>query len=282
MQLLHAPLFDGILFGSRVRNRMAALAEQVASGYDGAAEPGISVVVRTLNEATGLRQLLEDIAKQDYSGPVEVIVVDNESVDGTLAVAREFGATVVTLPRSDFTYPRSMNLGVQAATHDIVWLSVGHALPVSRQLLRSGARWFSDAKVSGVFMPPIFPNSNGSAFEKLFPLASLVAFRRPKQIKKSGLGVMGATSAMISKKAWQQLGRFDERYETGGEDTALAAKMLQAGYKIVREPAMAVHHSHGVSLGAALKQHRHYMRTVKGPVPMKERAKTPTHINFDT
>lgn len=54
------------------------------------------------------------------------MVVGNEAADHTRAIAKDYGAEVVTLPRGEFTYPRSMNLAMQAASHDAVFLTVAH------------------------------------------------------------------------------------------------------------------------------------------------------------
>ncbi len=76
---------------------------------------------------------------------------------------------------------------------------------------------------------------------------------------------MAATGAMFSRAVWDELGRFDERYQTGGEDTAFARVMLANNYEIVYEPAMAVHHAHGHSPIATLKELKHFSDTLRGP-----------------
>lgn len=54
-------------------------------------------------------------------------------------------------------------------------------------------------------------------------------------------------------------------YETGGEDTALAKLMLKNGFGIVLEPALTVHHSHGLGLRDSVKQELHQLQTVRAP-----------------
>jgi GT2 family glycosyltransferase len=89
--------------------------------------------------------------------------------------------------------------------------------------------------------------------------------RSAQPIKKAGLGTLAGTSAMLSKRIWEQLGRFDKRYETGGEDTALAKLMLESDFRIVFEPALTVHHSHGLGLRDSVKQTMHQLQTVRAP-----------------
>jgi len=51
---------------------------------------GISVVIHTLNSSKSLRQCLESVSRFD-----EIIVCDMHSVDDTLSIAKEYGATIV-------------------------------------------------------------------------------------------------------------------------------------------------------------------------------------------
>src|SRR3989344_319253 len=61
----------------------------------------ITVTIPTLNEERNLRRCLISIKRQKYKGRVEVIVADGGSSDNTIAVAKEFGATLVNNPKTD-------------------------------------------------------------------------------------------------------------------------------------------------------------------------------------
>ena len=52
----------------------------------------VTVLVAARNEADRIQETLSYLAGQDYSGPVEVLAVDNGSTDGTRAVAEAYGA----------------------------------------------------------------------------------------------------------------------------------------------------------------------------------------------
>jgi len=62
------------------------------------AVPRFSVVVPAHNEAELLGRTLCSLQAQDFSGPVEVVVVDNRSTDGTRDVARAAGVRVEEEP----------------------------------------------------------------------------------------------------------------------------------------------------------------------------------------
>ncbi len=56
----------------------------------------LSVIIPTFNEADTIRQVIQDVFAYAQSQPPEVVVVDAGSTDGTPALARQAGATVLT------------------------------------------------------------------------------------------------------------------------------------------------------------------------------------------
>lgn len=273
--LLHPELFAAIPgAGAHVAGRFESMAAAAAAEHHpDHIEPDITVGIRTLNEAGRLALLLADIAAQDYSGNVDVVVVDNESTDDTAAVANDFGAQVVNLPRGEFTYPRSMNLAMEHAPSDLVFLTVGHALLSTTQTFRASARPFAQAprpfaqahgsRVGGAYGVTL-PGANISRTERLLALGTPFMLQ-PREVRKSGLGVMAAQNAVFSKAVWRALGGFDEAYQTGGEDTALAGAMLEEGYKVVYDPLLAVHHTHGLGPLNTLRQWNMWGKTLRAP-----------------
>ncbi len=263
--LLHPELVQNIpIIGDRAVIALNDRASEVAA--DTTPDAPVTVGIRTFNEAPKLERLLQDVSAQVVRSEVEVVVIDNESTDHTRAVVREYGAELVTLPRDEFTYPHSMNLAMQAASHDTVFLTVAHALLSTSQTLRAGARHFQpESSVAGVYAT-VLPTENASKTDRwLDVIYDQGLFKSPQKIRKAGMGVMGATGAMFSRAVWEKLGRFDERYQTGGEDTALARAMLASGHELVSEPALAVHHAHGLGFLATVKELKHFADTLRGP-----------------
>ena len=81
----------------------------------------LSVVIPALNEEGGIGDVLQEIPiamlrRMDYE--VEVIVVDNGSVDNTLHIARMHGATVVMQPMRG--YGNAYKAGFAYATGDVI------------------------------------------------------------------------------------------------------------------------------------------------------------------
>src|SRR5437016_9992534 len=92
-------------------------------------QPLVSVLIRVLNEEHALRRLFECLRIQKFDRPFEVVVIDNESDDGSARVARAMGARVFTFPRSLFGYGRAINVGVQFCRGDLIVLLSAHSWP---------------------------------------------------------------------------------------------------------------------------------------------------------
>ncbi|EUA10929.1 glycosyl transferase 2 family protein [Mycobacterium kansasii 732] len=265
--LLHPDLIGLIPFGGSLTTRLLNRRIEETLIDDPARDPRLSVVVRVFNEAAKLEKLFEDIDNQQFSSEIEVVVVDNGSSDRSPEVAKHYGAELVRLAQRDFTYPKSLNLGVQAASHAVVFVTVAHVRLSSRHNLHAGARHFSKNKdVAGAY-GVVLPNEGASFVERFGALTGMNQWlaRPARPARRTGPGLLSATGAMISKSAWQELGGFDDRYQAGGEDTALGKSMLKSGYHIIQEPALTVHHSHGLGLKDSVKQGIHQLQILGEP-----------------
>lgn len=80
--------------------------------------PSVSVVVPALNEARNIPHVFERIPQDVH----EVILVDGFSVDGTVAVAREFRPDVRVLRQTRMGKGNAVACGVAVATGDVVAL----------------------------------------------------------------------------------------------------------------------------------------------------------------
>ena len=82
------------------------------------APPRFSIVVPAYNEAKFLATTLDSLRQQDFPGDFEVIVVDNNSTDGTAEVAEAFGARTLHEEERGVCWARQR--GTEAARGDIV------------------------------------------------------------------------------------------------------------------------------------------------------------------
>jgi len=260
--LLHPENFDRMIgSGQRVKRWLRRRAEELSVATAHLTDPDVSIVIRTRNDELHIQRLFDDIQAQEFQGAVEIILVDTESTDDTVTYARSKGAKIISLTQAEFTYPLALNKGFKAASHPWVVTLVGHSSLTNKFFLKSLTYWTHRQNVAGLYAVPL-PNWNMSFWERTENLLRPDLWLRPKQIHKQSIGIMGANCSILRRDVWEALG-YDERYAAGGEDADLARRMLAAGHIIVREPLLAVHHSHGLSFQNSVRQWLHWMEVGK-------------------
>lgn len=197
-----------------------------------------SVVIRTLNEAKFLGELLEGIGKQEINGlDCEVVLVDSGSTDGTLEIAERYGCRILHITREEFSFGRSLNMGCEAADGDLLVITSGHCVPTDphwlqrlcQPIIDGHAQYSYGRQLAG----PESHYSESRVFEKYFPAES--------RIPQDGFYCNNANSALL-KATWSKY-RFDEEL-TGLEDMALAQRLVQDGGKVAYVADAAVYHHH--------------------------------------
>lgn len=270
--ILHPELFSTIpIVGASAAEKLEREAQRVADATPESA-PGITVAIRAWNDAGNLDKLFMDLSKQEYGGDVEFLVADHESIDSTTTSARYHGARVIPIPGRDYTIPGALNRLMDAASHDAVYHLMGGALLSNRQTLAAASNVLDRTKnpVSAGGFARVLPGADASRIERWLGIGNRLFYMRPRETTKATLGVMATQNCVVSKEVWKAVGKFDERYETGGADTALARLALKAGFSVHEEPVLAVHHTYGLGFRDTLTQWRHWVKTVKGPVPVSE------------
>jgi rSAM/selenodomain-associated transferase 2 len=117
-----------------------------AGAAEGRPPPLVSVIIPTLEEEGALGATLDAVAR--LRGPVEVIVVDGGSRDGTLALARGRGAVAVTAARGR---GRQLHAGVGAARGAVLWFLHADTLPPADAAERIARALRDPAVVGGNF-----------------------------------------------------------------------------------------------------------------------------------
>jgi L-ascorbate metabolism protein UlaG (beta-lactamase superfamily) len=204
--------------------------------------PKVSVIVRTLNEARYLDDLLCGIEEQLETDqlPYEVLLVDSGSTDGTVEIAQRHGCRILHIKREEFSFGRSLNLGCQAALGEILVMVSGHCVPVDRCWLKnlcgplvSGMTQYSYGRQVG---GPTSHFSEQRIFAKYFPAES--------KLPQEGFYCNNANAAVL-RATWEHY-RFNEEL-TGLEDMELAQRLVNDGGAVAYVAQACVHHHHNES-----------------------------------
>ena len=78
--------------------------------------PSFAIVIPTFNCAGSLENAITSVVNQDYSGPIELIVIDALSTDNTVAVLNRFKSNITRcIIESDQGIYDAWNKGIQAS-----------------------------------------------------------------------------------------------------------------------------------------------------------------------
>lgn len=186
----------------------------------------ISIVIPVYNEAGQLGACLEAIARQTVR-PHEVIVVDNNSTDGTAAIAQSYDfVTLLQEPRQGVVYARTH--GFNNANGDIIArIDADTILPLD--WLSSVCKVFKDPKVDAASGVALYYNVVAA---DVFNAIDLFFRRRLSWQLKDRVYLWGANMAM-RRTAWQKIN--SSLCERSGmhEDYDIAIHLQEAGGKVV-------------------------------------------------
>ena len=112
--------------------------------------PVCSIIIRSYNEEKHLERLLEGILQQTVKD-VEIILVDSGSTDNTIEIASRYPVRVLQIPPQEFTFGRSLNLGIQHAQSEFLVFASAHVYPVYPDWLEKLIEPFADPQVALVY-----------------------------------------------------------------------------------------------------------------------------------
>jgi rhamnosyltransferase len=228
----------------------------------------VSVVIPTLNAGPEFEKTLGKISTQEGDFEREVIVIDSGSEDGTVELARRYGARVHQISKSEFNHGATRDLGVSLSGGEYVAFIVQDAVPLDERWLVTMVEDLErDGRVAGVYgrqvprpeagiLTRVLVNSLAAAsLERREKFAgSPERYREMPPRKRRRLASFDNVSSCLRRSVWAELPF--ERADFG-EDIRWGKKAVEAGYKIVYEPRSAVFHSH--ERGAIYNLRRYYV-----------------------
>lgn len=221
-----------------------------------AVHPQVTVAIPTLNAGPRLRQVLSAVAGQVVDRPTEILVCDSQSTDGTAAVARSYGARVLSIERSRFSHGGTRNLLVSESRGAHVAFLTQDAVPAQTDWLQSLLDGFEVAPDVGLVFGPYqpVPGASPSVARELtewfasftdgpYRVDTLAPEQRdrPARAFLGHLGYFTDANGCVARAAWERVPFRDIPY---AEDHLLAQDMLRAGYAKVYVSGAPVIHSH--------------------------------------
>lgn len=186
--------------------------------------------------------------KMQTEQPIQIVMVDSSSRDHTVALAQDEGITPFVIPSCDFNHGGTRNFAVaHACASDVLIFLTQDAVLNSPQSLAAIIEFFiepSVAAVCGRQLPHLDANPL-AVHARLFNYPEKSRIKSAADTPELGLKVafMSNSFAAYRRDVFEQLGGFPENTILA-EDMYLAAKMIQAGYKVAYCADAVVRHSH--------------------------------------
>ncbi len=215
----------------------------------------VSIVIPSLNGGPLFRECLEAVFSQETETPYEVIVLDSGSTDGTIEAAKARGVRLYGVGPGEFNHGETRNRGIALSKGEFVVLMTQDAVPMGRGWLNALIRPFNgDPLVAGVYARQV-PHEDadvltkkhlnewltGRAERHVSYITDRDEYETMRPMKRYFFCNFDDVCSAIRKSVWEKIPY--ERTDFG-EDIEWSKKALEAGFKIVYEPAASVRHSH--------------------------------------
>lgn len=212
--------------------------------------PSLSVVIPTLNAADVIDSLLDIIEAQSLQ-PLDILVVDSSSDDGTVGeVAKHPCVNLVRIDRKEFNHGSTRDMALRRSAGEFVCFLTQDAVPASnRYLERLVAPFLADDSIALVTGRQL-PKADARRFEQLvrnFNYPNAPSVRSKSDLPKYGIKTFFAsdTCSAYRRTAYLECGGFD--HVNTNEDMLMAARFVASGLKVAYEPGAEVYHSHNLT-----------------------------------
>lgn len=196
----------------------------------------VSIIVRCRNEAKHIEKLLDGI-QQQVEQSWEIILVDSQSTDGTLEIARRYPVHILSIDPAQFSYGRAVNIGCEAAKGEFIVIVSAHTYPVNQYWLTQLLQPFENRKVALVYGKQrgisTSHYSEQQIFAKWFPDASMPHQSHP---------FCNNANAAIRRSLWEQFPYNEDL--PGLEDIDWAKRVMQQCYQIAYIADAGIIHIH--------------------------------------
>jgi biofilm PGA synthesis N-glycosyltransferase PgaC len=201
----------------------------------------VTVLIAARNEADRIQETIAYIAGQDYPGPIEVLVVDNGSSDGTRTVAEAYGAATgqpvrcIDEPRPGKSH--ALNTGLAAVRTELVITLDADTVLHPRAVRQLVARLLSaPPDVQAVAGSVLVRNSRDNLWTRMQEwdyFLGIASVKRMQGLYQGTLVAQGAfslyrTQAVLAAGGWP---------DAIGEDIVLTWQLMRNGARVYYEPS---------------------------------------------
>ncbi len=229
----------------------------------------LSIIIVNYKVSHLLEKCLEKIQETEFSENYEIVVVDNDSDDGSQEMVSEKFPEVVFIQNSkNVGFARAVNKGVTQSRGEYILL-LNPDTELHDGALSALISFYQDHPDAGVVGGKII-NTDGSfqkqcrrniprpmpalfrlsGLNRLFPETALAtAYELPVDGINSPHAVEAVSGALLCspRKIWDEIGAMDEGYFLYGEDLDYCYRVMKAGYTNYYCPGAVAHHHHGAS-----------------------------------
>jgi glycosyltransferase involved in cell wall biosynthesis len=218
----------------------------------------VSVIIPTRNAGPGFERMVKRVLNQQGVRSIELIVIDSESGDDTLRIAREANATVMEIAAEQFHHGLTRNQAASAATGEVLVYTVQDALPAGPDWLYRLVQPLVQDRADAVSVRQI-PRADADLYARYadWGFSQHLGFendtvrcgadypdydRRPRQEKRR-IAHLDNTCMAIRRDLFDRF-RFEARY---AEDLELGQRLMLTGHRLLHQVDNAVIHSHSRS-----------------------------------
>lgn len=193
----------------------------------------VSVVIPVFNEEDQLEDCLSALDAQTVQ-PAEVIVVDNNSTDKSVEIAKKYKARVIKETQKGVLYAR--NTGFDNAKFEIIGRLDADSR-VDSDWIERLITDFEDTELAAVGGPNYYYDQPSSRAGLRMDIQVRKELNR--SIKGYGVFLQGANMA-VRKSAWESVKKSLCLKENFHEDVDLALHLYEQGYKIIFDERLVV------------------------------------------
>jgi len=206
----------------------------------------VTVAVPVQNGGPRLGEVLAAVGAQRLNRPLELLVADSGSTDGSRELAARHGAELIEIGPGEFSHGGTRNLLVERARGWHVAFLSQDAVPADESWLRRLLEGFDVADDVGLVFGPYWPRADASLMvrrelEQWFASLPTGVERGVGDQPDVRRSFFTDANGCVARSAWERVPFRDVAY---AEDQLLARDMLAAGYAKVYRPDAAVIHSH--------------------------------------